>query len=212
MISINTNNVVHNLAGWSWWQCLSCASMCSHLMSLFLESVGNRFFQAISFPFPTTSCQAALTMQGMTFHAQNQIFKRLEPTVTDHPVYLLTEGCDWFCGSKLLSNWSCLRKVTDSLGIRTASVHDAQFSHNNLTVFDAKLGWHTSTPNAAINPWCPTGVFPENPEASRVPQRIGPQCWQPSAPAKDRHWKGWLARYIVFARMSSSDIFMVQYL
>lgn len=180
MISIKKNNVVHNLAGWSWWQCLSC---------VFVPGIrGQPLFSGHQLPLPKQQplAQAALTMQGMTFHAQNQIFKRLEPTVTDHPVYLLTEGCDWFCGSKLLSNWSCLRKVTDSLGIRTASVHDAQFSHNNLTVFDAKLGWHTSTPNAAINPWCPTGVVPENPEASRVPQRIGPQCWQPSAPAKDR--------------------------
>ena len=75
------------------------------------------FFRPSASPSQQPLAQAALTMQGMTFHAQNQIFKRLEPTVTDHPVYLLTEGCDWFCGSKLLSNWSCLRKVTDSLGI-----------------------------------------------------------------------------------------------
>ena len=50
-----------------------------------------------------------------------------------------------------------------------------------------KLGWHYRRHQSMV----PHGRFsPETPEASRVPQRIGPRCWHPSAPAKNGDSKG----------------------
>ena len=82
-----------------------------HLMCLLFESVcqppsGHH----IPLPTQQSLVQAALTMQGMTFHGQNQIFKRLEPTMTDHPAYLLAmEGRNCFCWPNWVQLELCVR-------------------------------------------------------------------------------------------------------
>ena len=141
MISIKKNNVVHNLAGWSWWQCLSCESMCSP-PHVFVPGIrGQPLFSGHQLPLPNNllpkllwQCKAWRSMlKTKSSNGWSQQWLTTQSTSSRKgaidsvgPNYCPTGvAC-----AKLLIVWA-------------SSVHDAQFSHNNLTVFDAKLEWHT---------------------------------------------------------------------
>ena len=128
--------------------CVRCLNPCVSLL------------QAITFPFPINNllskrlwqCKAWRSMaKNKSSNGWSQQWLTTQPTSWPWKGAIASVG-------QIGSNWSCVCELTDGLGIRATSVH-AQFSHNNLTVFDAKT-WMTLPPPSIHG--APREVFPWN--------------------------------------------------